>query len=68
MNPKNHGMVNAILAAIRRRKPQAKASVTQREDVPADLLAQIKADAVMLERRRHSAPSLLTKAFSALKR
>ena len=65
MNPRNRGMVDAILAAVRRRRPQVKAE--HREDIPSDLLEQIKAEAVVAERRRSLAPSLLAQAFKALR-
>ena len=65
MNPKNRGMVDAILAAVRRRRPQVKAE--HREDIPSDLLERIKAEAITAERQRAMAPSLLAKAFQALR-
>ena len=43
-------MVDAILAAVRRRRPQVKAE--HREDIPSDLLERIKAEATRAERNR----------------
>jgi hypothetical protein len=65
MSPRNRGMVDAILASVRRQHPQVKAE--RREDIPSGLLKQIKADAVMAERRRAMAPNLLARAFKALR-
>jgi hypothetical protein len=66
MNPKNHGVVDAILRAVRRQNPQAKTAQT-RADIHPNLLAQIQSDAALAERRRLLAPDLLAKAFQALK-
>ena len=65
MSSRNRGMVDAILTAVRRRRPQVKAE--HREDIPSDLLKQIKAEAVAAERQRALAPSLLAKAFRSLR-
>ena len=65
MNLRNRGMVDAILAVVRRRRPQVKAE--HREDIPSDLLERIKAEAVAAERQRAMAPSLLARAFKALR-
>ena len=65
MSPRNRGMVDAILAAVRRQRTQVKAE--HREDIPPDLLERIKAEAVAAERRRALAPNLLVRAFKALR-
>jgi hypothetical protein len=65
MSSRNRGMVDAILAAVRRRRPQVKAE--HRKDIPPDLLERIKAEAVAAERRRALAPNLLARAFKALR-
>ena len=65
MRSRNRGMVDAILAAVRSRRPQVKAE--HREDIPSDLLERIKAEAVAAERRRALAPNLLVKAFRSLR-
>jgi hypothetical protein len=65
MNPRNRGMVDAILAAVRRRRPQVKAE--HRKDIPPALLERIKAEATRAERNRAMAPSLLARAFQAFR-
>ena len=58
----NHRRVaDAILAAVRRQRPQARA--TRREDIDPDLLLQIKAEAAAGERKRHAASSLFARAL-----
>jgi hypothetical protein len=68
----SHGVVDAILRAVRRQKPQAKTGQTRRkEDIPPDLLEQIKTEATRTERKRLLASdrsrNLLVAAFQALK-
>ena len=70
MNPKNHGVVAAILRAVHRQNPQAQTAQT-REDIAPDLLEQIKTEATRTERKRllafHRSRNLLARAFQALK-
>ena len=61
----NSSMVDAILRAVRRQRPQGK--IGQREDIAPDLLEQIKAEATLAERRRATASDILAKAFAALR-
>jgi hypothetical protein len=68
----SHGVVDAILRAVRRQKPQAKTGhMRRKEDIPPDLLEQIKAEATMAERKALLASdrsrNLLARAFQALK-
>jgi hypothetical protein len=60
----NH-LSDTILRAVR---AQARAGVTRLEDIPRELLGQIRVEAAASERKRHATSSLFAKAIRAAQR